>query len=199
MVEIEARRLPGGSRARETGAHVTKQLVLDPARAAFVLVDVWDWHYIPTFYERAQRIAKEKIVPALAAARRVGMEIIHAPSLAVAQESPDCRYRISPLVEVRPSDRLHYQGGLVRHLEHIDTVVYVGFAANRCLLKRPYGIVATAALGYRILVLRDATTGVEYPGTLDGLWATKAAICEIERHYGYTVLTEDFINACHTL
>ncbi len=49
-------------------------------QAALVLVDVWDNHYLIDTDTRAGVIIDQKIVPLLAACRRAGFEIIHAPS-----------------------------------------------------------------------------------------------------------------------
>ena len=55
------------------------------SQAALVLVDVWDRHYIKEPEVRAERIIQEKIRPLLAACRRAGLQIIHAPSPAQAK------------------------------------------------------------------------------------------------------------------
>ncbi len=49
-------------------------------QAALVLVDVWDRHYIKDPAVRAEKIIQEKIRPLLAAWRRGGLEVIHAPA-----------------------------------------------------------------------------------------------------------------------
>jgi nicotinamidase-related amidase len=50
------------------------------SRAALVVVDVWDRHYIKDPEERAETIIQEKIRPLVAACRKSGLQIIHAPS-----------------------------------------------------------------------------------------------------------------------
>ncbi len=50
------------------------------SRAALVVVDVWDRHYIKDPEERAEKIIQEKIRPLVAASRKSGLQIIHAPS-----------------------------------------------------------------------------------------------------------------------
>ncbi len=49
-------------------------------QAALVLVDVWDRHYIKDPEVRAEKIIQEKIRPLLAACRRGGLQVIHAPA-----------------------------------------------------------------------------------------------------------------------
>lgn len=57
-------------------------------QAALVLVDVWDRHYLKDTAARAEAIISEKIVPLMAACRRAGMPIIHAPSPPQAKKHP---------------------------------------------------------------------------------------------------------------
>ena len=50
------------------------------SQAALVVVDVWDRHYIKDPEERAEVIIQEKIRPLVAACRKSGLQIVHAPS-----------------------------------------------------------------------------------------------------------------------
>jgi nicotinamidase-related amidase len=81
-------------------------------------------------------------------------------------------------------------------LKHYDvqTLFYVGFATNMCVLYRPYGMITMHSLGYEVILIRDATTAVEFHDTLDGMWATKLAIRYVGYALGYTTTSQDFIN-----
>ncbi len=59
-----------------------------PDRAALVLVDVWDIHPYVSHLERGARITRERIVPVVAACRKAGMSIVHAPSPGQAVKYP---------------------------------------------------------------------------------------------------------------
>jgi nicotinamidase-related amidase len=50
------------------------------SQAALVVVDVWDRHYLKGPQERAERIIQESIRPLVAACRKAGLQVIHAPS-----------------------------------------------------------------------------------------------------------------------
>ena len=197
IIDVPDQALPGGIYVQEAGPLHTGQFFFESGRAAFVMVDVWDNHHIDTFRRRADKITREKIVPALAAARHVGMNIVHAPSGPTSRQESGC-HEISHHITYRPGEYVHGDPPLHRWFKRrgVTHVVYVGFATNICLIHRPYGVRKTHSDGYEVLVLRDATTGVEYPDTLDGMWATRVALREIERSYGHTALTEDFIRAC---
>lgn len=73
---------------------------------------------------------------------------------------------------------------------------YVGFATNWCIMLRDYGIVAMSERGYNCILLRDATTGIEFHDTAKSLTATQIAIREIETKYAWSSATDDFVRAC---
>lgn len=78
----------------------------------------------------------------------------------------------------------------------IDTLLYTGFSANLCILDSPAAIKAMACLGYRCVILREATTGVEFPETLETRSHTQNAIRYIEAWWGYSASAADFRQAC---
>jgi nicotinamidase-related amidase len=59
------------------------------SQAAIVLVDVWQRHYLKDTEARAETIINSKLVPLLAACRKAGLNIIHAPSPEVAELHPN--------------------------------------------------------------------------------------------------------------
>ena len=75
-------------------------------------------------------------------------------------------------------------------------ILYAGFSTNWCILGRDYGLAAMMARGYNVILLRDATEGIEFPDTLEAGWATELAVHEVEQKYGFTAATADFIEAC---
>jgi nicotinamidase-related amidase len=78
----------------------------------------------------------------------------------------------------------------------IDTLLYTGFSTNLCILDSPAAIKAMASLGYRCVILREATTGVEFPETLETRSHTQNAIRYIEAWWGYSASASDFRQAC---
>jgi hypothetical protein len=50
--------------------------------------------------------------------------------------------------------------------------------------------------GYNIVVLREATTGVEYPDTVDNTFVTEITVREIEQQYGFSASNSDFDIYC---
>ncbi|MHC4207337.1 MAG: isochorismatase family protein, partial [Planctomycetota bacterium] len=86
--------------------------------------------------------------------------------------------------------------GLCRR-KRIDTLFYVGFMADLCLVNIPGAIREMShKFKYRCVVLRDCTTAYEFAETVDGSWMTFAAIRLIESSMGYSAISDDFISAC---
>jgi nicotinamidase-related amidase len=86
--------------------------------------------------------------------------------------------------------------GLCRRRD-IDTLLYVGFMADLCLINIPGGIrEMSGKFGYRCVVLRDCTTAYEFEDTHEGRWMTRAAVRLIETGLGYSTTSDDFIAAC---
>ena len=75
-------------------------------------------------------------------------------------------------------------------------LLYGGFATNWCIMNRDYGIRAMAKRGYNIILLRDATMGVEFPDTVDTCFATEISIRDAEVQIGFTASNRDFLAAC---
>jgi nicotinamidase-related amidase len=82
------------------------------------------------------------------------------------------------------------------HSQGITTLIYVGFATNLCVLDAPAGMKPMAALGYRCVMLREATLAVEFPETLAERINTQVALRYIEGWVGYTGSVRDFITGC---
>jgi len=73
----------------ESGFHHEEWTVeIPPHEAALVLVDIWDTHVIASHAARTAEIARTRIAPAIAAARRAGVTVVHAPSPVQARRYP---------------------------------------------------------------------------------------------------------------
>jgi nicotinamidase-related amidase len=170
---------------------VTSQKQIPAKRAALILVDVWESGANDGHIERTKKIIPT-IYEILQAARENHMVIIHAP----AQSKEDDM--VSPLpgeIVLDSFDNIPDDEELDMILKHYDiqTLFYVGFATNMCVLDRPYGMKRMYSLGYEVILVRDATTAVEFPDTLDGLWATELAIRYVEYALGYSCTAYDLI------
>lgn len=114
--------------------------------------------------------------------------------------------KFSRIIAPRPDDFLvkkqMYDGFFDTNLDsllknlRIRNLIYVGFAANICLL--------TTMLGgfyrnYRTVLLRNCTLAWEYPDTVEGLRNTKESIRYTESFIGFTITSEEFIKACSSV
>ncbi len=106
---------------------------------------------------------------------------------------------MSSAIEVAADDFVVATGQQLHDLcreRRILHLVYAGFATNWCILGRDYGMRAMRRRGYNLILLRDATMGVEFPDTLGELMATELAIREAEQQIGFSASNEDFLAVC---
>jgi len=202
------------------------QMELPVKQTALVLVDLWDNHFIESWLERADRITREAVVPVLERARQTGLTIVHAPSPPVAESDwlpapfrrrqgayasfrgpraqppgipPIDALGMSPHIDVQYGEHVVATGDQLYELLRANGLlhlVYVGFATNWCILNRDYGMRAMAQRGYNMILLRDATMGVEFPDTLAAEMVTEMAIREVEQQLGFSATKDDFLAAC---
>ena len=106
---------------------------------------------------------------------------------------------MSPHIEVQDGEEVVATGDQLHALaaeRGILHLVYAGFATNWCILNRDYGMRAMARRGYNLILLHEATAGVEFPDTLAKGWATEMAVREAEQQLGFSASNADFLQAC---
>jgi nicotinamidase-related amidase len=109
------------------------------------------------------------------------------------------KFDIAEAVRPLPDEDLFLDGwqlnGLCRRLD-IDTLFYMGFMADLCLVNIPGALREMAnRFRYRCIVLRDCTTAYEFADTFEGNWMNFAAIRLIETDLGYSASGQDFVAA----
>lgn len=77
----------------------------------------------------------------------------------------------------------------------IDTLIYTGFAADMCILGAEGGARPMLARGYRCILMRDATVGVETPDTFSERLATRYGTHIFEWSLGYSTTSQAFMEA----
>jgi nicotinamidase-related amidase len=170
---------------------VTSQKQIPVKRAALILVDVWESGTNDGHTERTKEIFPI-IYEVLQAARENHMLVIHAAAQAKEAElvKPLANEVVVDYFNCIPDDE---ELDMVLKHYNIHTLFYIGFATNMCILDKPYGMKKMYSLGYEVILVRDATTGVEFHDTLDGMWATELAIRYVEYALGYSCTAYDFI------
>jgi nicotinamidase-related amidase len=73
-------------------------------------------------------------------------------------------------------------------------LLYAGFNTNACIINRNYGTIRMRDKGYRIILVRDCTTGMESKETQPTLAQTKGTILNLEMFDCFTVVSEDVIS-----
>jgi len=72
-------------------------------------------------------------------------------------------------------------------------LLYAGFNTNACIINRDYGTIRMRDRGYRIILVRDCTTGMESKETQPSMAQTNGAILFLEMFGCFTVLSSDLI------
>ncbi len=120
------------------------------------------------------------------------------PGIGIHWDKLASQLSMSPAIDVKEDEFVIATGQQLHELMEergILHLLYAGFATNWCVLGRDYGIRSMSRYGYNIILLRDATTGVEFPDTYDNLFTTEIAIREVEQQYGFSASNEDLLNA----
>ena len=77
----------------------------------------------------------------------------------------------------------------------IDTLIYTGFATDMCVLGAEGGARPMLSRGYRCILMRDATVGVETPHSFPDRVATRYGIHLFEWSVGYSCTFAEFMEA----
>ena len=124
------------------------------------------------------------------------------PGIGVHWDKLASQLAVSPAIDVQDDDFVIATGQQLHELleeRRILHLIFAGFATNWCVLGRDYGIRSMSRYGYNMVLLRDATTGVEFPDTYDTLFTTEIAIREVEQQYGFSASNADFFAAVEGL
>ncbi len=77
----------------------------------------------------------------------------------------------------------------------VSTIIYTGFATDMCILTSEGGGRPMVTAGYRCILMRDATCGVESPDTFKEKLATRYGIFRFETAVGDSTTWADFQEA----
>jgi nicotinamidase-related amidase len=174
----------------------------DLSETALFLIDPWARHPNSGVHRRVADNIRTNIVPLLGVARTHQLLTIYLPHA----------HQISTAVAPRPGEVVIFGGedyeayeqtynqqlcGLLDFLadRNVRTLIYAGYATNRCLLHRPAGILQMAQRGYKCIILRDCTVAIETPQTLEGEWIKFAMINMVEDQYGGSTTLDDLRRA----
>ncbi|MBM3265750.1 MAG: cysteine hydrolase family protein [candidate division Zixibacteria bacterium] len=82
---------------------------------------------------------------------------------------------------------------------NIDTLIYAGFAADMCVLNAEGGARPMLGRGYRCILMRDATVGVETPQSFPERLATRYGIHIFEWSLGFSTTFAEYMTALERL
>ena len=117
-------------------------------------------------------------------------------------KSPAARMKRAKIVEPLGDEPLvFYTDQLDAYLQErgVETLIYTGFAADMCILNSEGGGRPMLRAGYRCILMRDGTVGVETPATFPERLATRYGIHRFEIAVGYSTTSADFQTAVAAL
>jgi len=80
----------------------------------------------------------------------------------------------------------------------IAFLLYAGFNTNACIINRDYGTIRMRDRGYRIILIRDCTTGMESKDTQPAMAQTNGAILFLEMFGCFTVTSDELITGINS-
>ena len=140
--------------------YVNETITIEPRATALVMVDVWD----DTSSAYLSDNEGKRLLPMLAAARALGMLIVHAPS--EAPEWPAIKVLAGEILvtgtDGRPGSPSRCDAPILNSSRQIKHVLVVGYDTNKCIIDKPCGAVALSSelAGIaELLIVRDTTRG----------------------------------------
>jgi nicotinamidase-related amidase len=116
----------------------------------------------------------------------------------MAKDSPTQRMKRAEFVSPQGDEPLvFYSTQLDEYLQQrgVTTIIYTGFATDMCILTSEGGGRPMVTAGYRCILMRDGTCGVESPDTFKEKLATRYGIFRFEVAVGYSTTWADFQGA----
>lgn len=165
--------------------------LMDEARRAGVAVCHVETDWMAKHYPEIPSRRKKRSTD-VSAIQREMLERAHGRDYLVA--SPIAAMKRAEAVSPRGDEPLvFYTDALDDWLKPrgIDTLIYTGFATDMCVLGAEGGGRAMLALGYRCILVRDATVGVETPESFPERLATRYGIHRFEWQVGYSTTAEE--------
>ena len=86
--------------------HVERLWEIESSELALLLVDMWDTHGWKSHLERSSKIMAQTVAPSLAAARKAGITVVHAPAPVAARKYPE-RMRLAEDTDANPHESEH--------------------------------------------------------------------------------------------
>jgi nicotinamidase-related amidase len=145
--------------------------------------------------------------PSISSRRTKEQDVFPGRAGEMLERAHGCGYlEKSPLVRMKRAEIVSPQGGepLFFYTDQLDeylkargveTLIYAGFATDMCVLGAEGAARPMLALGYRCILIRDGTVGVETPESFPERLATRYGIHRFEWQVGYSTTFADFAAA----
>lgn len=147
---------------------------LDPRTTAIIVMDPWIDMASIHLNEFYGRITKSRIVPLLIRALDRGHPII-----VLTNDPDDFHYNtkvhpgIAELASKGQIEIIYHQNfddkkfAVYLRTRGINTLIYIGFASNICVVGRQMGMISMMHQGFKLFFVPEASAAVEYPDSWD--------------------------------
>ena len=149
-----------GFQTEADNKYVAEAVAIDPHATALVLIDVWDDSKSKPLSDNEHK----RLLPLLAAARVLGMLIVHAPSELL--EWPEIKVLPGEILVTGtsglPGSSSRCDAVILNSTRRIKHVLMAGYDTNKCITDKPCGAVSLSSelAGHAsLLIVRDATRG----------------------------------------
>jgi len=189
----------GWPQATEEAGRIMSGMIrpaMDSARSLGMNVVHVESDWMDTWYPDMESRRSGKNVRFQPIHHREIMDRAHGPEYL--QKSPIAHMRRAEIVSPIGNESLFFYSDLLdTYLKErgIKTLIYAGFATDMCVLNAEGGARAMLERGYRCILIRDATVGVETPQSFPERLATRYGIHIFEWKIGYSTTFDQLCNA----
>lgn len=173
---------------------------MDAARSAGLPVFHVESDWMDAHYPAVQSRRKKDDVWKPHPAHQVMLDRAHGPDYLA--RSPLAQMKRAEVVSPQGDEPLFFYTDVFdAYLKErgIDTLIYSGFATDMCILGAEGGGRPMLARGYRCILMRDATVGVETPESFTERLATRYGTHLFEWSVGYSTTFAEFMGSIVSL
>lgn len=165
--------LQGGLPYRAEGPYAVRRTI-SPAQAAVVVMDPWADNPTAHLNDFFGKITETRIVPLVKrAADRGHPVIILTNDPKQVNYSTDVHAELEDLIQDGQAVKLYHQNFDEREFaaylrsHGVESLIYVGFASNMCVIGRQMGMISMKNQGFQIFFVPQASAAIELPDTWD--------------------------------
>lgn len=176
--------------------------VINPYESAIIVMDPWIDMASNHLNEYFGKISESKIVPLVKAAQAIGHPvIILTNNCNVSKYNCKITHKLQDMVNKKQATILYHQdmnGNQFSYYlkkQQINTLFYVGFSSNMCVIGRRKGMIPMKLNGFQLFFIPEASAAVEEKDTWSNQSIHKGTTKVISQWIGEIVKYDDMMSA----